>query len=330
MRTLLLALACFMASSLPAFAEAPEEGAETQAPSDRSRGAVPIVRDPTGIEMVSLPAGTFTMGSPSSERARSPDEGPQHRVTISRPFLLARTETTVRQYRIYANESRAGEGGTSGREENRRAGGGHSWDSPGFAQDEENPVTCVSWNDAVAYCNWLSGRAGLRPCYRIRADRVSWDREADGYRLPTEAEWEYAGRAGTVTRFYNGDSRAELERAAWYGGNANGRAWPVCRKEPNAWGLCDMLGNVWEWCWDLYGPYSAEPSTDPRGPERGEFHVLRGGSWFDAYYEFEGIVFVRCAFRLKYVGRPDFRDHFIGFRVARTPKTESGERESIE
>ncbi len=325
-----------MAFSLPASAEAPGEEAVTQASSDRSRSAAPIVRDPTGIEMVALPAGTFIMGSPSSEKARSPDEGPRHRVTMSRPILLARTETTVRQFRIYMNECVAKEGDSSGAgraagwEGSRGDGGGQSWNNPGFVQDEENPVTCVSWYDAIAYCNWLSGRAGLRPCYRIRADRVSWDTEADGYRLPTEAEWEYACRAGAMTRFYNGDSRADLERAAWYGGNANGRAWPVCRKEPNAWGLCDMLGNVWEWCWDLYGPYSTEPSTDPQGPESGEFHVLRGGSWFDAYYEFEGIVFVRCAFRLKYVGRPDFRDHFIGFRVARTPKTELGERENIE
>ena len=326
MRSATIILTGFILILSTPFLDPLKNGATAQAPADSGSPAIPTVKDSMNIEMVSLPAGTFRMGSPPSEKCRSPNENPQHRVTISRPFSMARTETTVRQFRHYVNESGAGRGGLSAERHPLRNGKewedheGHSWMAPGHDQTEENPVTCVSWHDAISYCNWLSERSGFQPCYRLQAAKVVWDRQADGYRLPTEAEWEYACRAGTETCFYNGKARSDLNRAAWYDGNAGGKTWPAGQKEANPWGLYDMIGNVWEWCWDLYGPYPAGPVTDPEGPEAGIYHVLRGGSWYDSYYEFEGVLYLRCAFRLSYVGGADHSDHYIGFRVARTPK----------
>src|SRR2546425_5403946 len=128
------------------------------------------------------------------------------------------------------------------------------------------PLVEVSWWDAVRYCNSLSEQAGLTPVYRL--DEVEWDRSADGYRLPTEAEWEHACRAGTT-----GPRYGPLDEIAWYRGNSGERLHEAGGNRPNAWGLHDMLGNVWEWCWDLY---DAEVY--------GEYRVLRGGGWFDEHW----------------------------------------------
>ncbi|GHD50248.1 hypothetical protein GCM10010317_029420 [Streptomyces mirabilis] len=132
------------------------------------------------------------------------------------------------------------------------------------------PVECVSWWDAVRFCNALSGREGLAPAYHLPADGedIEWDASADGYRLPTEAEWEHACRAGT-----SGPRSGPLDEIAWYRGNSLERVRDVGGKRPNAWGLYDMLGNVWDWCWDLYDP-----------EVYGDYRVLRGGDWFDEHW----------------------------------------------
>ncbi|MFD5026320.1 formylglycine-generating enzyme family protein [Streptomyces sp. NPDC058373] len=160
------------------------------------------------------------------------------------------------------------------------------------------PVTEVSWADALRYCNLLSQALGLRPCYRIGdgpdARDTRWDQDADGYRLPTEAEWEYACRAGSADVRYG-----PLDAVARYRGNSGGRLHPVATRQPNAWGLHDMLGNVWEWCWDLYDP-------EVYGPYR----VFRGGGWQD---EPRG---VRAACRRK--SHPTLRIDDLGFRLARS------------
>jgi formylglycine-generating enzyme len=148
----------------------------------------------------------------------------------------------------------------------------------------------VSWYEAVEFCNELSRQEGLDPCYSGSGASMLCDFTANGYRLPTEAEWEYACRAGTGTDFYTGNMThplsspldPALDHAGWYGGNSGASTHPVGEKEPNAFGLYDMHGNVYEWCWDWYGSgyYASSPAEDPRGPASGSYRVLRGGSWF--------------------------------------------------
>ncbi len=164
---------------------------------------------------------------------------------------------------------------------------------PGATRGDRLPVEGVSWWDAVRFCNLLSATAGLTDAYRITGDDVVWDTSADGYRLPTEAEWERACRAGTTGARYG-----DLHAIAWYRDNSDGRPHNVGGKEPNAWGLHDTLGNVWEWCWDFYDP-----------EVYGEYRVLRGGGWFDEHWS--------CRASVRRRSHPTHRIDDIGFRIAR-------------
>ncbi len=192
------------------------------------------------------------MGSPESEEDRSDDEGPQHRVTISSGYWIGKYEVTQRQYERIIGVN------------------------PSYFKGADFPVEHVSWDDAQAFCRKLQGRLP-----RELAGKTA--------RLPTEAEWEYACRAGTITPFYYGDSldssMANFDGNNPYGGGREGeyreRTTPVGSFQPNAWGLYDMHGNVWEWCQDWYGEYPSGAATDPTGPGSGEERVLRGGSWND-------------------------------------------------
>ncbi|MGW7465084.1 formylglycine-generating enzyme family protein [Streptomyces xantholiticus] len=173
---------------------------------------------------------------------------------------------------------------------------------PSAAQGDHLPVESVSWSDAVRFCNALSRRERLAPAYRLQADAegaastdgIEWDASADGYRLPTEAEWEHACRAGTAGARYG-----QLDEIAWYRGNSHERIHDVGGRQPNAWGLYDMLGNVWEWCWDLY---DAEVY--------GTYRVLRGGGWADEHWS--------CRASVRRRSHPTFRIDDVGFRVARS------------
>jgi len=160
-------------------------------------------------------------------------------------------------------------------------------------EDDLLPAVNVSWFEAVDHCNRLSAREGLTPAYAVTGDDVAWDRAAEGYRLPTEAEWEHACRAGTT-----GPRYGELDEIAWYRGNSGERPHRGGEKAPNAWGLYDMLGNVWEWCWDVY---DAEVYKD--------YRVIKGGGWFDEHWS--------CRAGVRRRTMPGLRIDDLGFRLAR-------------
>lgn len=267
--------------------------------------AAPVFDEPDPIEastrvrqlrdgpllMVDLPGGRFLMGSPDSDDMASKDEKPQHEVSVA-PFRMAITPVTAGLYRELMMEPSTTE----------------------TAGDARLPATGVSWLEAIEFCNRLSERSGYRPCYSRLFGRWRCDWRADGYRLPTEAEWEYACRAGTTTRYGFGDDAADLERYAWYESNAQNTLQPVATRRANAWGVYDMHGNVWEWCWDWYGSYSSRLARNPRGPSKfvggRRWRVLRGGSFlFDP-------ASLRSAGRL---GDAEEGVRFRGFRCVRVP-----------
>jgi formylglycine-generating enzyme required for sulfatase activity len=243
------------------------------------------------LEMVAIPGGTFLMGSAEDDAQAYSEEHLQHRVTVS-DFLMACYPVTRKQYR----------------EVTGRRFLWWRW----YALHPRLPANYVSWFEAVQFCNALSAQQGLQPCYLIDGEQVTWDEEADGYRLPTEAEWEYAVRADTTTRWFCGDEATALGNYAWYAENAGRRVKPVGQKKPNPWGLYDMAGNVWEWCWDWYGPYAAEAVYDPSGPATGTARVLRGGAYRVVARH------LQSADRFRYV--PGSRHFAIGFRVVRRPR----------
>jgi formylglycine-generating enzyme required for sulfatase activity len=240
------------------------------------------------------------MGSPQGEGI--PNEHPRHAVRISRPFYLGIFEVTQAQYHavMAANPSWFSvTGGGKGQVANRPT--------------DQHPVHNVSWLDAVRFCNTLSRREGLKPFYKIDGEQVQVpDWNGTGYRLPTEAEWEYACRAGSKTRYSFGDDEKALSDYAWYERFAGGQTHPVGQKRPNTWGLYDMHGNVWEWCWDWYDPnaYRHGPHHDSTGPPQGTHRVLRGGGFND----YPAVL--RAAIRGRDV--PANRDGYNGLRIART------------
>jgi len=266
-----------------------------------------VIERPAPANMVRIQGGTFTMGSPASEPERSSDEGPQRQVTVS-GFYMGRTEVTQKEYQEIT--------GTN----------------PSYFKGDNLPVEQVSWYDAVEYCNKRSQKEGLTPAYIINKNQsdpnntnssdtvkwtVTWNRNANGYRLPTEAEWEYACRAGTTAPFSTGNnittSQANYNGDNPYNNNAKGtyreKTTAVGSFAPNGWGLYDMHGNVWEWCWDWYGAYGSGSQTDPVGASSGSNRVMRGGSW-----SHDGRL-VRSAYRDYYT--PSLRDYYLGFRLVR-------------
>jgi formylglycine-generating enzyme required for sulfatase activity len=203
----------------------------------------------TGVEIVRLPGGQFTMGDAAGED----DERPAHVVHIS-GFWIDANEVTQQSFRSLIGKN------------------------PARYVGPDRPVERVPWLMAIQYCNMRSAREGLKPCYDLATQQC--DFSANGYRLPTEAEWEYACRAGTTTGWSFGSEETALPKHAWFKANAGKGTHPVREKTPNPWGLYDMHGNVAEWCHDFYQEtYTPGEATDPRGPTAGEQRVLRGGSW---------------------------------------------------
>jgi formylglycine-generating enzyme required for sulfatase activity len=271
----------------PALAVKPGSG---QSFRDRLADGQPC---PTCPEMVVVPAGNFLMGSSEKEKGRSDDEGPQHKVTIAKPLAIGKFSVTRGEFAAFVRETdyKTNGGCTVWSGSDWKSQPDRSWRSPGFDQDDRHPVVCVNWNDLKAFVARLSTKTG-KP-----------------YRLPTEAEWEYAARAGTATRYSFGDNEAELPQYAWYKTNSGGQTHPVGEKKPNAFGLFDAHGNAWTWCEDNWHPnYQGAPNDGSvwLGGDA-SFRVLRGGSW---------IGDPRSALRTRIESQR--LDNDVGFRVVRT------------
>lgn len=210
----------------------------------------------SGIELVAIPAGEFYMGSKANDKDAFDVEKPRHKVTISQPFYLGKYKVTVGQFKRFVQANPAFE------KAQEMSDGGQTWMTPGFEQTDENPVVCISPNDADAFCQWLAKEAGAN------------------VRLPREAEWEYSCRAKATTKFYFGENEADLGQYAWYRNNTNGHGTEPCGlKKPNGFGLYDMHGLAEEWCSDGQRKYEGRDATDPEGPlGADEGRVFRGGS----------------------------------------------------
>jgi len=236
------------------------------------------------IDMVSVTGGTFDMGSTSGYS----DEEPVHSVTVS-GFSISTTEVTQGLYEEVMGSNPASS----------------------FGVGDTYPVYNVSWYDAVDFCNALSDLEGFDRCYTVNGTDVTCDFTRNGYRLPTEAEWEFAARGGNASNWYTYAGSDTVGDVAWYWYNSNSATHPVGTKAPNELGLYDMSGNLWEWCWDWYDAYyyDVSPSSGPAGPSSGSYRVKRGGSW---HYI---AAYCRSASRL--YGSPSYGISSIGFRVAR-------------
>ncbi|MGD8500893.1 MAG: formylglycine-generating enzyme family protein [Phycisphaerales bacterium] len=255
------------------------QGCKRKAPDDATK--VPDVapsksKTKSGVKMVQLPGGRFTMGDENEV-----DSTP-HEVVVSSFFIDRYLVTQEEYYRVMG-------------------------DNPSRWKAGKNPVEQVRWSDAVRYCNARSKLEGLQPCYDLDTWQCNFD--ANGYRLPTEAEWEYACRAGTTTAYFFGNDPSKLSDHAWFRENSGGKPRPVGRKPPNPWGLYDMLGNVWEWCNDFYKVdyYQESPHENPKGPATGETKVVRGGAWkFSAD---------SCRSGYRYNENPGYADICFGYDI---------------
>jgi len=276
----------------------------------------PGLRNSLGMTMVAIPPGEFLMGSSPEEAAHIaelmkerkitswyPDspasEAPPRLTRITRRFYLSARETTLGDFKAFVaatgyrtDAERDGKGADGRRNGKWTTAPEFNWRDMGYERTDDLPVVNVTWNDAVAFCEWLSGK------------------EARRYRLPTEAEWEYACRAGSSGRYYWGDDDSRRNEYAWTGENSGGGPHPVGTLKPNAWGLYDMLGNAYEYCADYFvvRPYDPSDAADPKGPPFGTERVVRSGSWGTHP------MHPRCAFRGG--AGPTHRNMRDGFRVA--------------
>ena len=290
------------------------------------------ITNSVGMRLVLIPAGEFMMGmTPDAIRDLRELQNagwfdpqfraaPKHRVTLTKPRLMGATEVTVGQFRKFVEATgymtdaeQPGLGNSSAKTIDAKVTARMktmTWRAPGYAVTDDSPVTQVTWKDAVAFCNWLSAQELLKPCYQQDAkDGWSLLATGEGYRLPTEAEWEYACQAGSTKEPTSADGFAWLEEHAWFNRNQHGGAMPVATKSPNAFGLFDMRGNVFEWCHDWYRHdyYPQSPPSDPLGPSTGDVRVQRGGGWSYSAIECHSWFRTNCP--------PSFRKDNLGFRV---------------
>jgi formylglycine-generating enzyme required for sulfatase activity len=286
--------------------------------NDTAEGS-PVIGSPIQIKKISddfvlITGGTFVMGSPCSESDRRDNESPQHQATVS-SFYMGKYAVTQKEYQTVTGAN------------------------PSDFKEDNLPVEQVSWYDAVKYCNARSLSDGLEAVYFINQDKVdpdntgdrdpfkwlvTWNKRANGYRLPTETEWEYACRAGTTTPFFMGNNittdDANYDGNYPYNGNEKGlyreTTVPVGSFMENAFGLYNMHGNVYEWCWDWAGDYPCNARTDLSGPLSGSQRILRGGSWGS------NALILRSAFRN--YANPSHKTHYFGFRLVLDARCSGG------
>ena len=234
---------------------------------------------------VLIPAGTFMMGCTSGQSKCDSDERQPHGVTISKNFYMMKSEVTQDLYQEIM--------GTN----------------PSHFKGSDRPVEKVSWYDAVKFANKLSQQEGLEQCYSISGNNTKWsNKDCNGWRLPTEAEWEYAARGGQSYKYAGSD---DINTVAWHRKNTQRKTQEVCLKDKNGYNLCDMSGNVWEWIWDRKGDYPTSFALDPTGTSVGEIRVIRGGSWRNH------ANLARISNRYGY--STEFHNFDIGFRLVRVP-----------
>jgi len=256
-------------------------------------------------EMVFVQGGTFEMGCTAEQTICFSNESPIHEVTLT-DFYIGKYEVTQAQWAAMVPE--------------------YAPDYSRYGQGESHPTYYISWNDAVTFCNRLSQQEGYSPAYYSDSGftqvydalkngngAVFWDVSANGYRLPTEAEWEYAARGGAQSKGYQYSGSDNLNEVAWYGGNTPSQTEAAGTKVSNELGIYDMSGNVWEWCWDWYGDsyYGDSPGCAPSGPAGGFVRVRRGGSWNGPARN------CRVAIRSD-LHSPGERGGDLGFRLSRT------------
>jgi sulfatase modifying factor 1 len=292
---------------------------DSKAPKKYTETVITKTDEKITFDMVLIPGGTFQMGSPASEPGRKEDEGPQHQVRLD-GFYLCTTETTIQLFMAYYVETVTGKKDFITVDEEKKdedvdavTGPTPVYGDMTMGYDEKHPAMGMTWHNAMNFCKWLSEKTGKQ------------------YRLPTEAEWEYASRAGSTSAFGVGDDPGQVKEFAWYDENADSETAQVGKKKPNAWGLYDMSGNVREWVYDFYNPTTYKgaakqtPAVNPKGPETGKVHVARGGDYSSP------VADVRCAARS--FEEPWWRSgdpqipkskwwlpqmEFIGLRVARS------------
>ncbi len=328
----------------PPLAKAPFDAVQAkahQAAWAKHLGTTVETPNSVGQTMILIPPGEFLMGSTdeqvevalkvadeikadqSAKDRIQKYERPQHQVVLTKPLLMGTTEVTIGQFKQFAAATGYQ---TEAEKEELKARSSpppattpgqappmpiQTYLNPGYSVSDDSPAAVITWHDAVAYCNWLSTQEKLDLCYR--PDGNTWQvlPGKSGYRLPTEAEWEYACRAGTTTQYSFGDDHQQLEQYGWYVKNAGGRSHAVGTKPPNGFGLFDMHGNLWEWCGDYFDEkwYAASTLNDPSGPVAGSDRLLRGGYWTnDASH-------CRSAYRRS--NTPSSRSSFQGFRCVR-------------
>jgi len=277
-RLLLLSLLMAIMAAWLGCGKGNEKESESQAKSEES------LKNP-GLEFVFVKGGTFEMGDTFVDD--DGDEKPVHSVTVS-SFYIGKYEVTQREWKEIMGSN------------------------PSDFKGDNLPVEKVSWHDAIRFCNKKSKIEGLTPCYSGSGSNVSCNFSANGYRLITEAEWEYAARGGSKSRGYKYSGSSNPDEVVWYRDNSGSKTHQGGRKKANELGLHDMSGNVWEWCWDWYdeGYYRNSPSNNPKGPSSGNDRVLRGGYWGDDTW------YVRCTDRFR--GNPGVSYSGNGFRYART------------
>jgi formylglycine-generating enzyme required for sulfatase activity len=248
----------------------------------------------TNPALIKVEGGNFTMGSKKSDVVADNDEQKEHEVKVN-SFYISKFEVTVWEWKQFTKANKL-----------------TMPPKPAWGWHDNYPINNITWEEAIAYCNWLSQKEKLTPVYSKKGPNYNCNFKADGYRLPTEAEWEYAAKGGKVSIKTKYSGSDEADKIAWHQANSKATPHTVGTKLPNELGLYDMSGNVWEWCWDWYNQdyYLVEAGNNPKGPEMGERRSVRGGSWDSK------LNYLRPANRISTY--PNKMHEFYGFRVVRS------------